>query len=321
MKLNFILVFLLIFQISSCKKGEIPSGLTTDSVELIGNKLVVKATIGKTGSSKKNSTKYGVIYGTEPISSINYQLFENNNTSRFTSEKNLTFSDKFVFFSPDKLYYIRSFAENKDGVAFGNEITFKTPLPTPIYFNPNIAYNTVTDNEGTVYKTITIGTQTWMAENIKTKHFNDNSLIPVKNCPAPDYNENLVDTYGRLYTTDVIQNTAGVCPAGWHVPTIEEWGVLLDTINNNYDSIKEKTDYHWVGNSYATNATGFTAIPSGRIRNDKPENIRSVGEWWSQTPTYSSNPSIFYYLDLYQNSHKILHVGEGFAFSIRCIKD
>ncbi len=102
-------------------------------------------------------------------------------------------------------------------------------------FNPDVIYGTMTDQDGNVYKTVTIGTQTWMAENLRTTTYNNGTTIPnITNVNEwaslitgayCNYNNttstDTITTYGRLYNWYAV-NTGKLAPDGWHVPTNEE---------------------------------------------------------------------------------------------------
>jgi uncharacterized protein (TIGR02145 family) len=174
----------------------------------------------------------------------------------------------------------------------------------------------VTDIDKNIYPTVTIGTQIWMAENLKVSKYRNGDPIGTTN-PAtldiedegtPKYqwsydgNENNVETYGRLYTWFTIADSRCLCPAGWHVPTISEWKTLTDfLINNNYGYRGSGNDIgkalaatsRWdpdttagtIGNDQASNnSSGFNGLPGGKRGSNGIFNYLGVeSKWWSST--------------------------------------
>jgi uncharacterized protein (TIGR02145 family) len=146
-------------------------------------------------------------------------------------------------------------------------------------FNPNLTYGTMTDIDGNEYKTIQIGTQTWMAENLRTTKYNDGTAIDYVTDSAewivigtgayctsyhttdPVY----IATYGMLYNWFAV-NTGKLAPSGWHVPTREEWQTLKTYLGGDNlagGKMKETGMTHWeTYNEGADNSSGFTALPS-----------------------------------------------------------
>ncbi len=127
---------------------------------------------------------------------------------------------------------------------------------------------TVSDIEGNTYKTIKIGTQTWMAENLKTTKYKDGSEIPnITNNGDYDNNPANSETYGRLYNWYTVDDDKGVCPEGWHVPDDAEYTVLTDYLGGESvagGKMKETGTEHWNSpNTGATNESGFTGLPRG----------------------------------------------------------
>jgi uncharacterized protein (TIGR02145 family) len=215
-----------------------------------------------------------------------------------------------------------------------------------IQFNPDLTYGTMTDQDGNVYKTITIGTQTWMAENLKVTKYRNGDIIPnvadssewnnLTTGACCDYKNDTKYTaiYGPLYNWFAVNDSRNLAPIGWHVPTDEEWHTLilyLDTNASPFDSIvsfiagcqlKEKGTIHWISpNEGANNGTGFTGLPSGfRITNFSFTALGSVGVWWSSTEYFSTN-AWFCFLLNYNNNVWCDYYLKCSGYSIRCLKD
>ncbi|HZK93943.1 MAG TPA: fibrobacter succinogenes major paralogous domain-containing protein [Prolixibacteraceae bacterium] len=214
---------------------------------------------------------------------------------------------------------------------------------------------TVTDIDGNVYKTVTIGTQVWMAENLKTTKYRNGDLIgtttpatlDLDSQDAPKYqwaydgNESNVATYGRLYTWFAATDTRNVCPTGWHVPSDAEWTILSTFLGGESvagGKLKEKGTTHWQSpNTGATNESGFAALPGGMrfpaSWSDRFTHIGISGGWWSNTYSYgpsepngpSYNDRWFRFLENTDSEVYRSNGGDGFTgcsgFSVRCIKD
>lgn len=156
-----------------------------------------------------------------------------------------------------------------------------------------------TDADGNVYNTITIGTQTWFDENLKTTKLNDGTSIAyvtdvtewINNLTGEYcwYNNEIANknTYGALYTWNVVK-TGKLCPAGWHVPSDVEWNALisyLGGINDAGGKLKESGTTHWTSpNTGATDEVSFKALPGGyRSTFGSFANIGIWTGWWSST--------------------------------------
>jgi uncharacterized protein (TIGR02145 family) len=200
---------------------------------------------------------------------------------------------------------------------------------------------TVTDIDGNVYNTVTIGTQTWMAENLKTTKYSDGTAIPFviddtlwgKSLPAYCwYNNDMATykgTYGALYnwfTLDTASNGGkNVCPAGWHVPSYAEWTTMLDYLGGEgaaKGKLMETGTAHW-SDPYpeATNETGFTALPGGYRSFDGSFNyLGCMGYWGSSSEIDTYAAWNFYIVD---NSCLIIRRGysKDLGISVRCVQD
>ncbi|MBK8484994.1 MAG: fibrobacter succinogenes major paralogous domain-containing protein [Saprospiraceae bacterium] len=192
-------------------------------------------------------------------------------------------------------YYLRAYATNANGTGYGNEITFTTPYTK--------FYGSMTDQNGNVYKTITIGTQTWMAENLRVTRYrnfdqmfnvNDNiswsAVINGAYCNYDNtYDTEKIETYGRLYNWFAVEDSRNIAPSGWHVPTDAEWTTLINLLGGEGvagGKMKEMGTNHWNSpNSGATNESAFSAMPSGeRLYNDGLfYGFSTNGNYWTST--------------------------------------
>ena len=209
--------------------------------------------------------------------------------------------------------------------------------------NLNIAgtiYNKVTDVEGNSYNTITIGTQTWMAENLKTTKLNDGTNIPLVtsgttwgtlSTPAYCwYNNNEAAykvTYGALYNWYTL-NTGKLCPTGWHIPDNTEWTTLSDYLGGQSiagGKLKETGTTHWTTpNTGATDEVYFTGLPAGaRGGTGDFASMGNYGYWWTSV-AHSVDPLYAWGFILAYNSTAVTRADYYFkrdGFSVRCIKN
>ena len=219
-----------------------------------------------------------------------------------------------------------------------SEVVNKTTSP-PTVLNKN---SFVTDIDGNVYKTIKIGTQTWMAENLRTTKYRNGNPIPnvVDNAAWQSlttgaycwYNNEAAsnkNTYGALYNWYSVTDSRNIAPAGFHVASDAEWTKLENYLvsvgvpaNGGGGALKETGFSHWSSpNKDATNSIGFKALPGGgRVFNGQFAMVGTDGIWWNSTGNdsgsawsrrlFNSFPIVFRF-----NSNK------QFGLSVRCVKD
>lgn len=210
---------------------------------------------------------------------------------------------------------------------------------------------TVTDQQGRVYKTVKIGNQWWMAEDLAVTKYRDGSNIAmIINSDVELWRNDSIGAYcspednssNLLYNWHAVNNTANIAPLGWHVPSDVEWKELeqhlgmekttTDKINwrgtNEGDKLKKKNElgeyYYWneYGNVWATNESGFSATAPGcrmfQGAYGKP-GPKCVGFWWSSTSTI--NEAWYRHLD-YKNSNVFRFYGsKNYGFAVRCVQD
>lgn len=201
-----------------------------------------------------------------------------------------------------------------------------------------ITLNTApTDGDGNTYATTQIGTQRWLAENLKTTTYNDGTAIPNVTDNATwaglsthaycwyDNDITYKDVYGALYNWYVIDNPKNVCPAGWHVPSDCEWLKMIDYLGGQSvagGKLKETGTTHWTTNVDATDELCYTGLPGGarNYTDGTFTNIQANAYFWTGTP-YSSTGA--WYKRFNSNDAGIYYGGslKKIGTSIRCIED
>ena len=189
-------------------------------------------------------------------------------------------------------------------------------------------------------QTVTIGTQVWMTKNLDVSTFRNGDPIPEARTdeewqkarenkqPAWCYYENDPSNgakYGKLYNWYAVNDSRGLAPAGYHVPSDVEWTKLTDFLGGEEvagDKMKSKSD--WAENGNGTNTSGFSGLPGGyRFKNGPFYYIGDFGYWWSSTEFNTTNAwgrSLSYGSgDVYRGYYK--YYGKEVGFSVRCIKD
>ena len=215
--------------------------------------------------------------------------------------------------------------------------------------------DTVTDIDGNVYKTVRIGDQIWMTENLKVTHYRNGDLIPTGYNDEEWANLNVgaycfynddpknIDIYGNLYNEYTVEDRRGIAPKGWHVPSAEEWIKLVELncpneskapqwreIHTCYygGKLKEVGDVHWkpseLTKSNADNESSFTALPGGF--RDEVGGYNALGEV-GLFLTRSIIDDMRWVLQIFNVSEislfEVSFTNEpyGCAWSVRCLKD
>lgn len=192
----------------------------------------------------------------------------------------------------------------------------------------------VTDIDGNTYPAVQIGSQCWMAADLKTTRYRDGSTIPnvtdniawtslatgawcnYDNNPSNDA------TYGKLYNWYAAANP-NICPQGWHVPTDAEWTVLTDHLGGVIAGGKMKATILWnAPNAGATNESGFSGLPSGSCSyaDGYFNDLGIRGNWWSAT---ENGPELAWYRYVVYDFSGVNRnfTSKRYGFCLRCVRD
>jgi uncharacterized protein (TIGR02145 family) len=197
--------------------------------------------------------------------------------------------------------------------------------------------STVSDIDGNTYNTVSIGAQCWMSGNLKTSSYRNGDLIPsgfnntdwgnLTTGGRSWYNNDSTtyeNPYGNLYNFYAVEDSRGLCPTGWHVPSDGEWTTLTNSLSPDAGNKLKSTgtDYWSVTNAGVTNVTGFSAVGNGvRYWEGSFINFKVNGYVWSSTPLDANN---IYHRD-FRNNNSTVYRQSNFqkkvGCSVRCLKD
>ncbi len=300
------------------------------STDVIGDITRESAKGGGHISSDGGSTvtAFGICWNT-----TGYPTVENNDG--FTTDGNGTgsFESQLGTLHPNTTYYVRAYATNEAGTNYGEQVSFTT-----LSINPCAGLETITDADGNQYNTIQMTDERcWMAENLRTTVYKNGDPLEFYGEDHMSWTEagegayawygndpNGADLYGALYNWYAVEDSRGLCPEGWRVPTDDEWENLVSELGGSTlagGKLKESGTIRWQHpNEGATNESGFTARPGG-IRNEDGNYIYTGqrAAFWSSSPPGDHKA---WSRILYHNSAESARNNElkERGFSIRCIK-
>jgi uncharacterized protein (TIGR02145 family) len=323
----FILMILLLTGLSFCSKEEPISGdqvlglayfLTTDDVNSItcvcarsGGHIIENEDLG--GSDEFITV--GVCWSTTPNPTIaDNKMIVDIEIGIHPDPKH--FHSVLTDLNSGTTYHVRAYATTSSGTAYGNEVSFTTLTPTA----------PVSDIDGNIYKTIQIGTQIWMSENLKTTRYNNGDQIPNGNGDWTDLNKGnywwydndaskYKDAYGAIYNWHAV-GTGNLCPTGWHVPTNSEWTTLITFLGGEEEAFNEGREVgyiHWGSSNYSIVKSAFTPVPAGLL--DGWGFSEGGFWWWSATPAPGEMSAyiINFTLKAYES--------QWYGYSVRCLKN
>lgn len=304
--------------------------ITTNEVTYI---TPISAVSGGTVSSPDNLfiDQKGICWNTSGNPTVSdYKTLDGDSSGTYISSISGT-SPTSNWLEQQTKYYVRAYAICGNKVFYGNVVSFTTSLGTP----------NITDFEGNVYRTVKIGNQIWMAENLKTKFYKNGGVIE-KVEPKYGYTkankgvycnyDNKPDNsifYGYMYNFPAISNPEGICPEGWHLPTFNDMYTMINELGGPfvaYPKLKEVGQSHWIGNNFATNESGFTGLPGGMFFSDGVFAYLGYfcSGWWTADISPLTQTALLMYL--YNTSieayfHSSFGKDKEYFNYVRCVKD
>lgn len=295
---------------ASCQK-EIKSSLPAVTTDSVTNVLSGSATVYSkvTGDGSSTITARGVCWKTSSNPTIS-----DSKTSDGTGTG--SFISHITGLNPNTTYYIKSYTTNSKGTTYGVELTFTTEI-----------------------QNVVIGTQKWTLQNLDLPTYRNGDIIPqvtdsaqwaglttgawcyYKNDPANEA------VYGKLYNWYAVNDSRGLAPLGWHIPSKEEFITLTTFLGGDLvagGQMKETGITNWLSpNTGATNESGFTALPSG-LRGSDAQFVSngSNGYWWSNKQA-DADPNAAVEVGIRFNlaACYMYWLNKGCGISVRCVKD
>jgi uncharacterized protein (TIGR02145 family) len=279
----------------------------------------------KTDTDINGGTNYS-ISATQQLLSVPYSLYSNDVYSKVSAVGDTLYIGNNYYIVP--------------GISAANQQVVLLPTDhtcgEPNVHNGNKVYGNVTDQQGNTYKTIQIGGQNWMAENLKTSIYRNGETIANLNSlqwssttsGAWEYYDNNIDfecPYGKLYNWYAATDSRNVCPTGWHVPTISEWLILEATLGGDMlagGKMKSTGSDHWSSpNESASNESGFSVLPCGAVSSSSTSLfLNESAYFWSASPVNVAVAS-GYFLSYYAGQSYQIESPRNEGYAIRCIQD
>ena len=291
----------------------------TISTQQVGMISATYATFGGiiTENGGADITQRGVVWSTSQTPTIDNYLGITNDgqgIGDFTSSlTGLTWSTT---------YYVRAYATNCAGTAYGNELSFTT---TAIISNPGAGVTF----DGYSYPTIIMGNgQEWMAENLRTTVFSNGDTIPsitdniswdqTTTSAWTILDTNYENLYGKLYNGYTVVDARNVCPLGWHAPSLQDFQLLTDYLGGESNAGNLMKSEVWTGNPN-TNLSGFSALPAG-IRAGSFFEIGNCVNF-HLTDFANTEMNLKYSMCVSNSTNAYFGDGANIGCSVRCVKD
>lgn len=270
----------------------VPLITTKDALSITNSTAIVGGVVISNGGF--TVSERGVCYNTSSNPTI-------EDISVQSGSETVVFECEISRLNQNTKYYFKAYAMDGEDIEYGEQKSFTTAT-------------TITDpRDGQIYNISTIGTQTWFAQNLNYQ---------TGNSWCYDDNTSNCTTYGRLYDW---QTALGSCPSGWHLPSKDEWIVLINFLGGESiagGKMKEKGIGHWnAPNTGATNSSGFYALPGGARRTDGGFSYLGTHAYFWSSSQYDATYAWYRYLYFSNDDVGRINVFKTVGMSVRCVQD
>jgi uncharacterized protein (TIGR02145 family) len=352
--LGYTMIVLAAFMATGCDsvdQAEVPSVSTLRPTAITGHSAESGGIIDNSGTNPV--TARGVVWN-----STGNPTLEDNKGMTLDGKGAGSFNSTIGGLAPGITYYVRAYAKNQAGIAYGNQVSFATSLEN------NNSSGSLTDADGNEYRTVIIGQAEWMAENLRVTHYNDGrpvaaindddawanattgawSVYPFESIDGFFSKSEVMDTYGLLYNWYAVES-GRLCPAGWRVPGDGDWRDLEGFVDTKFEAghpewfrlgwrghdagqrLRADHDFGFSlkGSEFhmpvvGTDDFGFTALAGGFRNFIGPFHSQGTyGYWWSSTPAEGGGAWIRGMG--FTGVIKREAPSERHGFSVRCMRD
>jgi uncharacterized protein (TIGR02145 family) len=359
-RISVLLIFIMatFIILTTCKKDEekkieVPNISTLAVTEVTATTAISGGEITSDGGGE--ITSKGIVWSTSPN-----PTFEQHTGITVEGAGTGLFQSTLTGLTQNTTYYLKAYANNSAGAAYGSQAQFTTELDG-VSGQPCPGSPTVSDIDGNIYNTVLIGNQCWIKENLKTTKYRDGTSIEYPGSDNEAWYFNTTgayawfgndtswkDSYGALYNWYAVNYTNGLCPKGWHVPSDDEWAQLIDYLaaqgfpNSNVpngagNALKscrqvnsplggdcnstEHPRWDSHGARHGFDEYGFSGLPSGiRTFSGTFAFIGDFGWWWSSTEIHSVN-AWYRYLNNSNDQVTRYNDNKTYGYAVRCLKD
>jgi uncharacterized protein (TIGR02145 family) len=303
----FLIPFLTLLHTAGCTDPENEDGLatvTTASVTEIGS-VSAKSGGEVTDKGGSNVVDRGICWSTSPSPTTG----DNSENSAWGTG---AFESLMLNLSQNTTYYVRAYAINDAGTAYGDQRQFTTQAG----ITPIVVGGGVTDMDGNAYASVIIGGKEWMSENLRVSRFNNGNVIShiqpqdewnvypngtpaycwFRNDPGNDL------LFGKLYNGYVVEDPRNCCPSGWHVPSGEEWEALENHLLMNGYNYDGTNIANLLAKSVASTSGWFNSADAGNPGNDPQSN---------NTSGFNGRPAGGRFLDYFGSHYQFSAEGES----------